>query len=54
MKPEIARFFSSMVIVACVTTAVLIGTAGCTDAKPYIALSCLAAMAAFVALTQDI
>lgn len=53
-RPDSAvRLLASAVIVACVVALVLLAAAGCRDFEGYVAISLLAIMSAFVALTQE-
>ena len=53
MTSDTARTCSAAAVVLSVIALILLGAAGCRDFEAYVAVTCLAIMAAFVGSTQD-
>jgi len=53
MTPDAARFISAAVIVICFAVLVILAATRCRDFEAYVAVSLLAVLAGFIALTQD-
>jgi len=53
MNADTARTCSAVAVVLSVVTLILLGAAGCRDFEAYVAVTCLAIMAAFIGSTHD-
>ena len=54
MHSDTIRTACSFAMLSCVVTGILLGATGCREFIAYLALSILAAMAAFIGITQDV